>query len=138
MGNSLTEANSITLTETFEERCPFYMSIGMTYEDFWFKDVCMTKFYLKAYELKLEQKDTEIWLQGVYIYEALIKVAPILHAFAKSGAKAQPYAEKPYGIFSRKKQKQATKQEIEDEAKKKLEIEKTQWFFKNWVASFKK
>ena len=38
-------------------------------------------------------------MQGLYIYEALCDVAPILHAFAKPGTKPLPYSEKALSSY---------------------------------------
>lgn len=37
-------------------------------------------------------------MQGMYVYEAICDVSPILHAFAKKGTKPEPYAKEPYAI----------------------------------------
>ena len=34
----------------------------------------------------------------MYIYDALLRVAPILRAFAKKGTKPEPYPEEPYPL----------------------------------------
>ena len=70
----------------------------MTYDEFWNGDCTLTKYYRKADEIRKERRNEELWLQGMYIYEALCDVSPVLHAFAKKGTKPQPYAEKPYAI----------------------------------------
>lgn len=80
--------------------------------------------------MKLQQSEQQLWLQGVYIYEALIKVAPILHAFAKNGTKPEPYSDKPYGMFKKPDPK-------EKEMEKELEIKKAQIFFQNWASANK-
>lgn len=85
-----------TYTERFWEAFPFFLSIGMTAEQFWEQDCCLTKYYRKAFELQQDRKNEELWLQGMYIYEALGDVSPLLHAFAKPGTKAHPYPDKPY------------------------------------------
>ena len=90
------KVESISLKETFEKMCPIYMSYGMTYDEFWHGDAYRTKFYREFHKLKVKQKDEEMWIQGMYIYEALCDVSPILHAFSKKGTKPLPYAEKPY------------------------------------------
>ena len=38
-----------------------------------------------------------MWLQGMYIYDAISRLSPILRAFAKKGPKAQPYVEDAKG-----------------------------------------
>ena len=69
--------------ERFEALCGYYMSIGMSYHDYWDGDSCMTKYYREASELQLEQRNTELWLQGAYIYEALLDVHPVFNALSK-------------------------------------------------------
>ena len=46
----------------------------MTYDQYWNDDCQLVKFYRKAHKLKNEQKNQELWLQGMYIYEALCNV----------------------------------------------------------------
>lgn len=132
------QVEHIFLYKKFEELCPFYMSIGMSYKEFWEDDVTLTKFYLKAYRIK-EKRDYELikwqnWEQGLYIYEALCDVSPILRAFSKA-KKPLPYPEKPYGMEGNEddedKKKELEKQK--EEKKKELEVYKTQIFFKNWA-----
>ncbi|MGN0558377.1 MAG: hypothetical protein ACI4IS_02885 [Acutalibacteraceae bacterium] len=93
---------------------PFYLSIGMTYEQYWDGDCCLTKYYRKAYELKRDRENERAWLQGMYVYEALCDVAPIIRAFAKAGTKPLEYPEKPYAIT----QKEIKKRQIETERAK--------------------
>lgn len=85
-----------TYTEQFYEVFPYYLSIGMTADEFWNQDCTLTKYYRKAHTMQLDRKNEELWLQGLYIYEALCDVSPILHAFAKPGTKPQPYPNEPY------------------------------------------
>lgn len=56
------------------------------------------KHYRKADEIRRERLNHEMWLQGMYVYEAICDASPILHAFAKKGTKPHPYAEKPYAL----------------------------------------
>lgn len=87
---------SISLSKIFEECCPVYMGYGMTYDEYWYDDPWRAKFYRETYEIQMKRKDEELWIQGMYIYEALCDVSPILHAFSKSGTKPLPYSDKPY------------------------------------------
>ena len=85
-----------SLTKIFEDLCPIYMSYGMSYDEYWYGDAYRAKFYREAFELNVRHKDEEFWMQGMYIYDAICRVAPILHAFSKSGTKPLPYPDKPY------------------------------------------
>lgn len=74
------------------------MFLGMSYKEFWDEDVSLVKTYRKVAELRDKKRNQDLWMQGLYIYEALCDVAPILHAFAKKGTKPEPYAKEPYPI----------------------------------------
>ena len=74
------------------------MSIGMSYDEFWNQDVALVRAYRKAQEIRDRRQNQAMWLQGLYIYNALCDVAPIFHAFAKKGTKPTPYMEEPYPI----------------------------------------
>lgn len=108
-----------TYTESFEKLCPYYMSFGMTYDEYWNGDPCMAKFFREAHRIKMSQKNTEMWIMGAYIYEAICDVSPILNANAKKGTKPLPWRKEPIPI---------TKEEIEAkkerDMKEKYEINK--------------
>ena len=123
-----------SLTKLFEEQCPIYMSYGMTYDEFWYGDAYRAKFYREAHEIQTKNKDEELWMQGVYIYDALCRVSPILHAFSKSGTKPLPYVEKPYMSSLDKNKK--TEEEKEQEAKNERLRARIQ--FDNWFRATKK
>jgi hypothetical protein len=95
---------------------PYYLSIGMTPEQYWDGDCTLVKYYRKAEELRNEKRNQELWLQGMYIYEAICDVSPILHAFAKKGAKPHPYPTKPYAISEKQ-----IRQEREEKERKLAE-----------------
>ena len=102
-----------TYTKYFYDLFPYYLSIGMTPEQYWDGDCTLVKYYRKAEELRNEKRNQELWLQGMYIYEAICDVSPILHAFAKKGAKPHPYSSKPYAISEKQ-----IRQEREDKERK--------------------
>ena len=75
------------------------MSIGMSYEQFWDGDVDMVKTYRVAAELKDKRRNQELWLQGMYIYEALCDASPLFRFSMKKGpVKPEPYVKEPYPI----------------------------------------
>lgn len=125
----------IFLYKQFEEVCPFFISIGMTYEQFWYDDVSLTKYYLKAFELKekreVEKNRWDSWEKGLYVYEAICCASPILRAFSKA-TKPLRYPEKPYGI------KDVETKEADIEQKEKVELLRTQIFFENWAKQARK
>lgn len=90
------ENTEISYTERFKEACPYYMAIGMSYDDYWNGDCVLTKYYREAYEIKLKQQNEAMWLQGLYIHDAVGVV--VANALKKKGAKAAKYADSPYPV----------------------------------------
>ena len=122
---------SFTYTDKFYELFPYYLSIGMTPEQYWEGDCTLVKYYRKAEELRNEKRNQELWLQGVYIYEALCDVSPVLHAFAKKGTKPTPYSVKPYPLTKEQSRK-------DEEAKQRKLAEKGKRFMEAMAASINK
>ena len=90
---------SRTYSDVFKQLCPYYMSIGMPYDEFWNGDVSMVEAYRTADELRLKQRNYELWLQGMYMYEALCDASPLFRFTMKKGpVKPQPYAKEPYPV----------------------------------------
>ena len=114
---------SNSYTKTFYDAFPFYLSIGMTPEQYWDGDPMLAKYYRKADELRRQRKNQELWLQGMYIYEALCDVSPIFHAFAKKGTKPRPYADHPYSITESERISEKKLQEEKDREKARRYME---------------
>lgn len=74
----------------------------MTYEQFWEQDCNLVKYYRKAAQIKQELKNQDAWLQGAYIYEALIDAAPVFRSLSKKGTKPSPYRDHPYELLGKK------------------------------------
>ena len=101
--------------DKFEELCGYYMSLGMSYHDYWDGDNCMTKYYREAEEIKKERRNSELWLQAAYIYEALLDASPVFNPLSKKN-KPFPFRSEPIPItVSGSKQS--------DERKKKQRLE---------------
>ena len=97
--------------DTFSSRFPYYLSIGMTEEQYWDKDCMLAKYYREADELRKERMNQELWLQGMYFYDAMSRLSPILKAFAKAGTKPMPYVEDPYPITKKSAKENEEKKE---------------------------
>ena len=114
---------SFTYTEKFYELFPYYLAIGMTPEQYWEQDCTLVKYYRKAEEIRNEKRNQELWLQGMYVYEAVCDVAPILHAFAKKGTKPTPYSAKPYPLNDRqiKRDEEEKQRKLAEKGKRFME-----------------
>lgn len=104
-------ASPFPYTDIFYDKFPYYLSIGMTEEQYWDRDSTLVKYYRQAEDLRKERVNQEMWLQGMYVYDALARISPILHAFAKKGTKAQPYVEEAYPINKKQVEDVKTKKE---------------------------
>lgn len=99
------------------------MSIGMSYDDFWNGDVSMAGAYRKAQELRDRRKNQELWLQGMYIYEALCDVSPLFRFTMKSGTiEPLPYVKEPYPITEADVQEREQRKLREMEERMKADI----------------
>lgn len=99
-GGGGTESRSSPLLrygDKFEELCGYYMSLGMSYHDYWDGDSSMTRYYRRMDEYNRERKNYELWLQGAYIYEALLDASPVYNALSKQ-KKPFPYRNSPMPI----------------------------------------
>ena len=116
-GQSVPFSNSYTTK--FYEVFPFYLSIGMTPEQYWDGDSSLPRYYRKAHELQRKRKNEDLWLQGMYIYEALCDVSPIMNGFAKKGTKPHPYTDHPYSITKDDREEERKLREKRDREKAK-------------------
>ena len=130
LGDNSKKVEHFFLTNEFNKCCPFYISLGMTYEQFWYGDPTMTKDYAESYKIKEKREAERIkwttWEQGLYVYEAICAASPILRAFSKA-TKPLPYPQKPYGVDEIKNKK------VDKEQKQKVQLLRTQIFFENWA-----
>lgn len=102
--------------DKFEELCGYYMSLGMSYHDYWDGDNCMTKYYREAEEIKKERRNSELWLQAAYIYEALLDASPVFNPLSKKN-KPFPFRSEPIPITasgSKKSEERKKRQRLEN------------------------
>ena len=107
---------SLSYHELCDRLCPDYMAMGMTYDEYWYGDPWMTKAFRKAHELKRRENNFNLWLQGMYVYEAILNIAPVLRPFSKE-TKPIPYPSEPYA-FSKDEQKEKEQRKQEELDKK--------------------
>jgi len=114
-------------TEQFDSLCPVYMGMGLSYEDFWDGDVEKAKYTYKSYMFKREQENYMLWLQGLYIYQAIGAYVPVLVTIPKKNAKAEEYINEPVALSKKA-------QERKEENKQKETFEKNRAFMLKFAA----
>jgi hypothetical protein len=72
------------------------MSIGMTYDEFWFQDVDLVRVYRKADDLRRRRQSEALWLQGVYVRDALL--CTVGNMFSGKSATKHEYPREPYPV----------------------------------------
>lgn len=85
--------------------------MGMTPDEYWHGSPELTQAYREAHKIRLEEKNYELWLSGLYIYHG-ISVA-LSHILDKNSKRE--YMSEPLRIFP------MTQEEIEEQQKKEAE-----------------
>lgn len=80
--------------------------MGMSYDEYWNGDIELCRYYREAYKLRKKERNHDMWLQGNYIYEALLCASPLFHDLAPEGTTAHSYREAPYDLFGEKEQRE--------------------------------
>ena len=111
----------LSLTAIFEDACPHYLAMGMTYEQYWDGDVCAHRAYREAKRIRTLERNRDMWLQGMYIYEALLDVAQYNKAFSKS--KPRPYRDAPYDLFEAERKEREEREQRERYMRIKAKME---------------
>lgn len=96
-GRDNNRPSSFRYTERFEEECGYYLSIGMTYHDYWDEDAAMVKFYRDKHKRDLDRQNFNHWMQGMYIYEALVDASPVFNPLSEKH-EPFPYMKEPIPI----------------------------------------
>lgn len=98
-----------TISEILDEYCAFYLSIGVSCDEFWHGDYTYLKNYVRAYEMKRERETEEMnfsaFLAGYYNNIALSSVVGT-YMWWKAGKKGKPpegYITKPVPLTEREK-----------------------------------
>ena len=81
MGDGEITSPRKTFTEYFEELFPAYLALGMTWTQFWIDEPELAIAYRKADAIRRRRKNEELWLEGIYVAEALS--ATVCNMFSK-------------------------------------------------------
>lgn len=104
--------------EIFEKMCPYYMSIGMTYDEYWNGEAVLCKYYRESHEKVLREENAMMHRQGAYIYQALLCASPLYNALSKK-REAYPYPEDVIPLNERQ-----SKEIKEEKERRKMEENK--------------
>lgn len=107
------------ISDMLDKLCPYYMMLGVSYDEFWNGDGSRLKYYVEKHKLEIEKRNQELWLQGLYNYEAL--VVALANAFSKKSAPPRQYPEKPFRLFPpSEEEKELEKKKMVDDFRAQL------------------
>lgn len=94
--------------------CPAYMAMGMTWDEFWHRPTKVHWAYRKAWEQKKAYRNWEMWWQGSYVYDALLRVSPLMRAaFGKGRVEADKYPDEPYPMSKKEAEERAEAKRVQ-------------------------
>lgn len=113
---------------------PYYLSLGMSYAEYWQKEPSLVVAYRKAEEMRNERRNQELWLQGMYIYEALCDVSVVIPRMSKKKITPLPYPDKPYSLHAKsEREKEEAQMRQMEKARRRMDT-----FATKFNASFAK
>ena len=92
---------------------PLYMTMGMSYEEYWQGPAWLAKAYREAFEIKRKQEEWARWRQGAYVFNAIMCAAPVIKPFVKD-AKPGNYPDEPWPITEAEAREQEERREKEN------------------------
>ncbi|MBR6984163.1 MAG: hypothetical protein IKH75_11690 [Ruminococcus sp.] len=106
--NTQTATNS---RKIFADVLPHYLAMGMTSDEFYNQDHELVIAYRKGYKLERKQRNEDLWLQALYVYQAVSRVSPLFNPFNKH-PKPEPYLNKPFALYDEDREEE--KSAVED------------------------
>ena len=111
MGNGQVIDQPKTLTEIFEEVFPYYLAVGMTYEQFWDGAPDLVVAYRRADEIRRRRINEELWLNGMYTADALASTVGNMFSKKKYKYPVEPRPITPLEIQERRERERKAKME---------------------------
>lgn len=106
------------------------MSFGMTYDEFWYGTPQRCIAYRKLHDLKQDEGNFSLWLQGYYNYMAVCTA--LSNAFKGKGKKADEYLKEPIRLREKSKAELIAEQERKNqELIAKLNSRQQRWVSKH-------
>ena len=84
------EASQSQFGKALDSMCPYFLHYGMTWDEFWFESLDRLAFFWQKHQFDVEARNQELWMQGIYIQEAVAVVMDTKHMVK--------YPDKPHRI----------------------------------------
>ena len=110
---SETETNQPrTNEELYATMFPYYLSLGCSYNEFWYESPWIAAAYLEAELYRREQVNHDLWLQGLYFSNA-VNTALANAFWDHKGIKPDGYLKYPIAFTEREKAAEAERKRQE-------------------------
>jgi len=106
------------------------MAYGMTYQEYWNCEPERYFVYRELHKLDIKRRNEELWLQGLYNFEAISTALSNIHLDNKQH-KVNKYRSEPYDLFAKPEEKS----EAEVEKAKQKVIDQLNAWKARWEAS---
>ena len=107
MGDDEVTSPQKSFTEYFEGLFPAYLAMGMTWTQFWVDEPELAIAYRKAEMIRKRRRNEELWLEGIYMAEALC--ATVGNMFAKG--QKHSYPAEPFPLTADEQQERREREE---------------------------
>ncbi len=94
----------------------------MTYEQYYDGEGSLAKAYREAYQMRVEDQNTMMWLQGMYVYHAISDFVQFYNPFVKN-PKAADYMDMPIPLSEDDKKNQNVERTRRAAEQMKLQVE---------------
>lgn len=119
-GDSDKSESPFLIAKMLDDCFPYYLSIGMTYDEYWYGDPSLVVAYRKAEDIRTHRKNWEMWMNGRYVYDAIIRLIPSLNMWKPK--EPIEYMKEPYPLTRKEYEEMVKKEEKkrQDEMREKL------------------
>lgn len=100
------------MTELFFHALPDYMAMGMSWDEYWHGDPYLVVVYRKMFELKRKQRNWEMWMQGAYVFDAMLKASPMFRSNTKGKVEPGKYPEEPWPLTEKEAEERKERDRI--------------------------
>ena len=92
-GNRILTEEKQSFRKIFARDFPYFLSLGMTYEQYYYGDPLLVRDFLQAEVYRRKRDNYNMWLGGLYMREAIM--SSIGNAFIGKGDPPYEYMDKP-------------------------------------------
>ena len=114
-GDSEDSESPFVIAQYIEDCFPYYLSLGMSYDEYWYGDPCLVEAYRKAEDIRTHRKNWEMWMNGRYVYDSVMRLIPSLQLLKPR--EPIEYMKEPYPLTKEEYEERIIREEKEQQEK---------------------